>query len=92
MTVTGSRQVCHWSDVAANSCVALAANFGVDLSKGGMREFGHACPVRLLLLSIFVTGNVIFMGYRASLTSKLAVRRLQLPFTDLRELLETDFK
>ena len=49
-------------------------------------------PVRALLLCMFLTGNVVFIGYRASLTSNLSVRSLALPFNDLQTLLESDFK
>ena len=48
--------------------------------------------IRLLLLGVFITGNVVFMGYRASLTSELSVHFARLPFRDLESLADSDFK
>ncbi len=74
--------------------ISFASNFAVDMSmdEHSDRNDSRLSPVRILLLSVFFTGNVIFMGYRASLTSNLSVRSLRLPFTDLHSLLDTDFR
>ncbi len=42
---------------------------------------------RFLMLSILLTGNVVFMSYRAAVTSDLAVWSIKLPFHDLIGLL-----
>ena len=54
-------------------------------------QFETRFPLRVLLFSIFLAGNVIFMSYRASLTSELSVRDSLMPFTNLEGLLATDF-
>lgn len=48
--------------------------------------------IRLLLLLVFLSGNIVFMSYRASLTAELAVRRRNLPFDSLEELLDSDIQ
>ena len=81
-----------WSDPVSNCYLAFASNFGLDVSKGGLAAGdGRGFPARVLLLSVFLTGNVVFMGYRASLTSELSIREIQLPFTNLEGLLDSDF-
>ena len=47
---------------------------------------------RVLLMGCFLTGNLVWMGYQAFITSDLAVRRAVLPFRSLEQLLKTDFK
>ncbi|XP_059096592.1 probable glutamate receptor [Tigriopus californicus] len=47
---------------------------------------------KYLLFGICLGGNVIFMAYRASLTSELSIRRTQLPFSTMEEFLKSDFK
>ncbi len=81
-----------WPDLFINVYVMFVSNFGLDMSKGGLRDYGIGFSIRALLLSVFITGNVIFMGYRASLTSELSVRRLELPFSDPPGFLESDFR
>ncbi len=75
-----------------NIWAAFASNFAVDMSMDEYLDVSHLDPIRFLLLTMFLSGNVIFMGYRASLTSNLSVRSLKLPFSDLESLLNTDFK
>lgn len=53
--------------------------------------FERRFPLRVLLFAIFLAGNVIFMSYRASLTSELSVRDSRMPFKDLEGLLATDY-
>ena len=42
---------------------------------------------RFLLLSILLTGNMVFMSYRAAITSELAVWSIKMPFDSLVGLL-----
>ena len=46
---------------------------------------------RVLAFTVFFVGNVVFMGYRASLTSALSVRKLVLPFDDLAQFADSDY-
>ncbi|TRY78277.1 hypothetical protein TCAL_08764, partial [Tigriopus californicus] len=48
--------------------------------------------VKIMVFSILLTGNVVFMSYRASITSELSVWELRLPFRNLWELLQSNFK
>ena len=45
-------------------------------------------PWRWILFGIFLTGNFIFMFYRASITSELAVWSIRMPFDTLQGLLD----
>lgn len=47
---------------------------------------------RFFMLSILMFGTVTFMSYRASLTSELAQWRRKLPFSNLGEFLDSDYK
>ena len=47
---------------------------------------------RSLLLVTTLCGSVIFMFYKASLTSALAVRSHKYPFEDLEEMVESDYR
>jgi len=53
----------------------------------------HQIGLRILVFSILLTGNVVFMAYRASVTSELSVWTLKMPFYDLQGLLNRpDFR
>ena len=47
---------------------------------------------RLIIFILFFTGNVIFLIYRASLTSELSKRSHKQPFDSLDDLLNLDFR
>ena len=49
-------------------------------------------PFKIWLFSIFLVGNVVWMSYRASLTSELSNRTHKKPFSNLEELLHSDFQ
>ena len=48
--------------------------------------------LRCLLFSIFFASNIVWMAYRASLTSELSTRQVQMPFITLEELHKSDYK
>ena len=54
--------------------------------------FDQKATLRLILFSTFLTGNVLFMSYRASLTSELSVKDKYMPFKSLEGLLESLFR
>lgn len=60
--------------------VALPDGWSGDMASG------------FLLLGILMTGNVVFISYRASLTSELSVTNSKLPFSTLDELQRTEFR
>ncbi len=47
---------------------------------------------RLVLFACLLGGQVIWMGYRASLFSALSVRKSVLPFDGFSSLLDTNFQ
>ena len=53
---------------------------------------GSRWGARFLFLSIFLTGNVVFIAYRGSITSELAILSLKLPFETLGQLLNSDYR
>ncbi len=81
-----------WRRCLLDAWVVFASNFGVDMSKGGQRSYSGHFPLRVLLLSTFIVGSVTFIGYRASLTSELSVRTLEMPFAKMEDLVHSDFK
>jgi len=48
--------------------------------------------LRALFLFVFLSGNLVFMCYRASLTAELSVKRNSHPFDTLDELLNSNYK
>ncbi len=67
---------------------AFIVYFGGKTHNG---DGNYAESKKLILLSSAIGGVVIWMGYRASMTSQLSVRRYVDPFNDFESLLETDF-
>ena len=70
-----------------NLWVALKANAGGKPSK-----LQKTTVHRIVLFDCLLVGSVIWMAYRASLTSELSVAKLKLPFNDLGSLSKTDYK
>ncbi len=68
----------------------LFASYFGRIPKDQVNQEEHA--TRLLLLIAFLTGNIVFMSYRASLTAELSARRRSLPFETLEELIQSDFR
>ncbi len=48
--------------------------------------------LRLFLIVIFLSGSIVFMTYRASLTAELSARRYVKPFSSLAELVDSDYR
>ncbi len=44
------------------------------------------------MLSVLLTGNMVFMSYRAAITSELAVWSIKMPFDSLSGLLSSGFR
>ncbi len=55
-------------------------------------DYERDTKLRMLLVMMFLSGNIVFMSYRASLTAELSVKRHKLPFTSAKELLASDFR
>ncbi len=48
--------------------------------------------VKIFLFGAFFASNIVWAGYRGSLTSKLVIQRLKLPFNSIEEFLESDYE
>ena len=70
-----------------NLWVAFKANFGGKPSLA-LNGFSY----QIILFTCLLAGSVIWMAYRASLTSKLSVKEVSKPFNSLESLLESDYK
>ncbi len=67
--------------------ITLIANFGgAPESKMSLQNGG-----RILVFTCLIVGNVVWIGYRASITSELSNTKVEYPFQDLDTLLETIF-
>ena len=66
-----------------------ALYFGRSSSRG---DSDRERSIRILLLVAFLSGTLVFMSYRASLTAELSVKRQSLPFTNAEELLNSDYR
>ncbi len=75
--------------LARNIYVVFVSNFGAAPPRKSHEATPH---LGCFLFSIFVATNVVWMAYRASLTSELSVREIKMPFITLEELLESDYK
>jgi hypothetical protein len=68
----------------------FAANLGGNLM-GPMTGKMTFTTFRWTLFNCLLVGSVIWMSYRASLTSELSVIKTVDPFFDLQSLYETDY-
>ena len=69
--------------------ISFGASFGmtvIDANESNSRS------KKILLLTIFLSGNAIFIAYQAELTSALSVPSNKLPFRSPEELLQTDYR
>ena len=73
----------------SNLWVAFKANFG---GKPSFALADKSVTLQIILFTCLLVGSVIWMAYRASLTSELSVRRVSKPFDSLESLLESDYK
>ena len=86
-TMFASKKMSCFSICTTNLWVAFKANFG------GKPSFVHkSFTLQIILFTCLLVGSVIWMAYRASLTSELSVRRVIKPFNSLESLLESDYK
>ena len=70
-----------------NLMISMKANAGGKPSSVKKRE-----SYRIVLFVCLFIGAVVGMAYMASITSKLTVTKLKLPFDDLESLYQTNFK
>ena len=65
----------------------LMANFGRKPSKPASSPVG-----KWIIFVCLLAGNILWITYRASLTSKLSVDKKELPFTSLNDLPDSGYR
>ncbi len=69
--------------------LVYSAYFGGKPAKPpGAKEW----TLRIAIIAWLLTGTLVFMNYRASLTATLSARHLHLPFNSIESLLKTDME
>ncbi len=76
-------------DLVYNSYVVFRSNLGGPPYPIAGDKTAH---LKAFLFSIFFASNIVWMSYRASLTSELSNRELKMPFITLEDLLESDYR
>ena len=71
-----------------NLWVAFKANFGGKPNYSKPANTTH----KIIMFECLLVGSIIWMAYRASLTSELSVKKLKLPFNNLESLLASDYR
>ncbi len=76
-------------DLVYNGYIVFRSNLG-----GAPQPIaGDKTPqLKVLLFSIFFVSNIVWMSYRASLTSELSSKQLKMPFITLEELMESNYR
>ena len=74
-----------WSE---NFSFAFAANFG---GRFAADRVGQSHKERVFIFVVLFFGSIVFMAYRASLTSHLSVVKYRLPFNSLESLYEDTY-
>ncbi len=69
--------------------MALSANVG-GKPKAPLKQ--NTNSNRLVLFTTLLVGTIIWIGYRASITSELSSIKVVYPFNDLETLLDTDYQ
>jgi hypothetical protein len=68
---------------------SLMANFG---GKPVPSKFDTIQSYRFVIFTLLLAGTVVWISYRASLTSELSTAVTKLPFNDLESLSKTDYR
>ena len=82
-----STQKLFFVDYLVNLWVALKANIGGKPSSAPQNS-----AQKIIIFDCLLVGMIVWIAYRASLTSELSVTDLKFPFKDLESLLKTDYK
>ncbi len=69
--------------------MAFAANVGGKPKEDKIKKISFS--TKLVIFICLLTGTIIWMGYRASITSELATTKIKYPFDSLETLLGTSF-
>ena len=84
LTSEGNRITRKFIELVESLALALSTTFGKGFFRAG--KFS-----RIFVFLSCLTGSFLFMAYKASLTSKLAIKRMELPFRNMQELLDSDY-
>ena len=67
----------------------FTANFGGKPSKPPDKS---NAPQRILVFTYLLAGSIMWMSYRASMTSELSVQHKTMPFNNIEGLLDSDYR
>ena len=67
--------------------IAIKANFGGNPGLVSTRN-----SYRIIIFDCLLVGSIVWIAYKASLTSKLAVVQQEYPFKNLQDLLESNYE
>ena len=82
-----SSPILFFSNLLGNFWIALKANVGGKPSSVHKNK-----TYQIIVFNCLLTGSLVWMGYRASLTSELSNIILKFPFNSLETLLTSDYK
>ena len=68
---------------------SFIAYFGGKPTK---KSFDTQTPYKIIILTSLLCGSLIWISYRSHLTSALFIKRKELPFTDLKTFLKTNWR
>ncbi len=78
-----------FEETVGDFCMLGASYFGWRANPSKTNESG---PLKIIFFVAFLSGTLIFVVYRSSLTAELAVKRNSLPFETLDELYESPYR
>ncbi len=76
-------------DIVGDFWMLGASYFG---RKSNTTNVNESEPLKIIFFVAFLSGTLVFMAYRSSLTAELAVQRDSMPFETLDELYDTTYR
>lgn len=79
-------------DLIQDFWMLFCSYFGRKPPEAAESRIRQKTTSQILIFTIFLAGNIVFMSYKASLTSELSSRVKRIPFDSLEGLVETNYK
>jgi len=90
--ISDNRRICSKLNLLIQHIwLVWASNFGLNVASMNKNITKVFNSKKILLFVAFLNGNILFAGYRASLTSELSVKDISLPFTNIEEMIEANY-
>ena len=77
------------SSIFMKTWMSFISNFGGKPKKS---QTDHLISYKTILFAFFLDGMIIWICYRAFLTSELSSKLIKYPFNDLNSLAQSDYK